>query len=313
MAVCDCNNTLSNTGTVGCSPIADVTKRLILVPMRDSSNNPNRIEIASIPSNTAIIALINQADDKKRYYPLPNMEEVTNDRGDSITQEYPSGKVVFIRKGTKTFSGNMIKFGPDYATKIESFACTEMGALIIDAQGNMRGDGSDPLFLAPIPIDKDTWNAQPIDTTDTTAAMITLGFQWAASAKDSDIKMLLASDFDADVNWLDYNGLLDLTGGAATSISVNGYTMSITTGFGSLASPSVATGLVLADFDSNELSPTPAAAPLASVTESSSTPGTYAFVWTTPQVSGDLLATGIASGTDGFDDTLLVSSTILIP
>ena len=309
-ASCDCNVTLSNTGTPGCMPIQDVAKRLILVPMFDSSNVANRITVASIPTDSAIDALINQADDKKRFYPLPEMENVTNERGDPISEDFPSGKNVKIRNGVKTFTGQMLSLGGDYAKQIEGFGCSNMGAYIVDSQGNLIGDGSDPAYLAPLSIDQETWDVRTMDTTDTTIAKIQLGFQWSISVKDSDVRMLLASDFLTDVDWLAYDGLLDLSGTVVGTVTTTTASMKITNGFGSLANPGTAKGLVIGDFVLTEITPTPGAVSISNVLESPK--GTYALTYAS-SASGDKLELSIDSATLGFDDTALKTAFITIP
>ncbi|GEM_PF-1222013 len=299
---CDCNVTLSNTGTPGCMPIQDVAKRLILVPMFDSSNDANRIPVGTIPADSAIRALINQADDKKRFYPLPEMENVTNERGDPISEDFPSGKNVKIRNGVKTFTGQMLSLGGDYAKQIEGFGCSNMGAYIVDSQGNLIGDGSNPAYLAPLSIDQETWDVRTMDTTDTTIAKIQLGFQWSISVKDSDVRMLLASDFLTDVDWLAYDGLLDLSGTLTETATTTVAVMKITNGFGSLANPGIASGLVKDDFVLTEISPTAGAITISSVLESPK--GTYTITYPTA-TPGDELELSIAPATLGFDDTAL--------
>jgi len=312
-ASCDCNVTLSNTGTPGCMPIQDVAKRLILVPMVDSSNNPNRLIVATDYDNTLIEAFINEADDKKRFYPLPEMENVTNERGDPISEDFPSGKNVKIRDGVKTFSGQMLSLSGDYAKQIIGFGCSNMGAYIVDAQGNLIGDGSDPLYLYPLSIDQETWDVRTMDTTDTTIAKIQLGFQWSISVKDSDVRMLLSTDFASDVDWLSYNGLLDLSGTVASSPAVTSSTfdMKITNGFGSLKNPGTAKGLVLASFVLNQLTPSTGVISIVSVTESSVTPGLYSFV--IPVTAGATMSLSIATATQGFDDAKLEAAIITTP
>jgi len=315
---CDCNVTLSNTGTPGCMPIQDVAKRLILVPMFDSSNNANRIPVGTIPADSAIRALINQADDKKRFYPLPEMENVTNERGDPISEDFPSGKNVKIRNGVKTFTGQMLSLGGDYAKQIEGFGCSNMGAYIVDSQGNLIGDGSDPAYLAPLSIDQETWDVRTMDTTDTTIAKIQLGFQWSISVKDSDVRMLLASDFATDVDWLAYDGLLDLDGTVLSSPAqtTTKFSIKLTNGFGSLANPGIVSGLVVANFVGVNTDTVGNTISLNSLTETPK--GTYNFEYVMSGATpGEEFYISLGSGAStpvlGFDDTKLVSTLITQP
>ena len=306
---CTCNATLSNTGLPDCQPIQDVARRLILVPLRDSSNNLNRIDVTSIPSASAITALINQSDDKARWYPLPDMENVSDERGDPITEEFPSGTVAKIRDGVRTFSAQFLDLGSQFAKKLSDIGCVQMGAYIVDAQGNLIGDGGVSGYLAPISINKSTVDIRTIFTTDTTTAKVQLGFQWTKTVSDSDIRMLVASDFDSSTDLLDLNGLIDLYGEAATSISTTGFSMKINTFYGSLANPVVASGLSSSDFEIyNET--TTSTVSISTMTESPN--GTYAFTYSA-QTSADVLQLRIASGTDGYDDTNLRSVDVTIP
>lgn len=308
MSVCSCSVTLSNTGTPGCYSIQDVAKKLIMVPIQDSSGNLNRIDLTSIPSNSTIKGYINNSDDKARWYPMPEMENVTNERGDPITEEFPSGNIYKVRNGTKTFTGQMVKQGAEYAGQIESFGCEDMGAFIIDASGNVIGDKSTTGYLSPIKINTQTWDVRTQDTGDQTIARILLTFQWNNSVQDSDIGMLKASDFDSDVDWLDYNGLIDLYG-TVSSISTTGFTMKVYTIFGSVLNPKVMPGLNSSDFEIyNET--TAATVTISSMAENPA--GTYAFTYTA-QTPADELSLRIASATNGYDDTNLEAVTITIP
>lgn len=308
---CTCDVLIKNSGTPSCQALQDVTARLIMTPPKDSSGALNRIDLSSLPNNAAIEALINQADDKARLYPFPTMENVTNERGDDVTEEFPSGRIKFIRNGVKTFTGELIGQGAVFAGQIDNYRCTDMYAYLVDAQGNLIGDVSrDDGYLYPIAIDNQSWSVKVVDTTDTTVAKVMLNFQWDLSVADADIGMLYASNFASDVNWLVYNGLLDLIGTVGASITTTTFSMNITNIFGSASSKQPVTGLLIGDFDLNELTPTPGAIAITSVTESSS--GNYDFV-IPAATSADVLALGIDSGTLGYDDTNLVSATITIP
>ena len=311
---CSCSGTdIFNSGVPGCVSLPSVIKRIVLVPTTDASGAYNRIDLSSIPTNTAIIALINQDDAQKRYYPVAkSMVNVTNVRSEVLTEDFDDGTVVKIRNGVKTFHGEFIKQSAALAGELAKVECASMSAFLVDGDGSLIGDKSTPGYLTPIPIKDGTWNVQTLDTTDTTIAKVTLDFQWADSVADGDIGFLVDSDFEDAVNWLNYVGLVGITGGAASSITVNGFTMEITNDYGSLSGQPV-TGLALTDFDCNELTPTPATAPLTSVTESTTSLGTYTFVWTTAQVSADTVEVSIKSTTFGYDDTNLKTSIITVP
>ena len=313
MAVCSCTSTdLFNTGTPGCQPLPSVIKRIILYPTTDSSGNINRIDLTAIPNNADILALINNDLAMKRLFPVAkSMVNVTNERGDTITEEFPDGSVFKIRQGVKTFHGEFVKQGATFANELDKVECVDMSAFLVDGNGSLIGDKSVAGFLTPIKIKNGTWDAKTVDQTDTTIAKVTLDFQWADSVRDGDIGFLKDSDFLPDVNWLTYTGLVALYGSAPSVNAVAGFTMAITNLYGSVTGQP-ATGLVKDDFDCNELDPTPATAPFITVTESPTLPGTYAFVWASAQDIGDKMELSIASTTFGFYDANLKSQTWIV-
>ncbi len=308
MAVCSCDVTLSNTGVGSCQPLQAVAKKIIIVPLVNGSNVRNGIDLSSIPTNTQIIDLINAADPAERYYPLPTMENVTNERADSITEEAPSGTIAKIRNGAKTFTGEIWFQGSTYAGAIDAFGCGQVGAYIVDGNDNLIGDKKTTGYLYPLAIKMPTWDVKTIDTTDSTVAKISLTFQWKDSIADSDVGMLLASDFDSSTSWLDYNGLINLNG-VASAISTTAFSMKVTTPYGSVVNPVVAGGLVIGDFEIYNVT---TASPVVISTFNETPTGTYAFTFLL-QTSADVLSLRISPSTKGYDDTLLSAVVITIP
>jgi hypothetical protein len=317
MAVCSCNVTLSNTGVPGCQPLTSVAERLILVPMRDGSNIRNGIDLSAIPDNAGILALINASDSTQRYYPIPEMENVTNERAEPITEEAPSGTVAKIRNGVKTFSGEIWFQGATFAGFVEAFGCSTMGAYIIDADGKVIGDKSVSGYLYPLEIKMPTWDVRTIDTTDTTVAKVTVSFQWSDRISDQDVGFMNGSDFGSDVDWLSYNGLINLYGTQTALPSSDGtnttFTMKIYNAFGSVANQQVESNL--------NTDPTTGDLVLQNVTSGSpivpnsivqSTSGEYTFEFP-DQNTSDNVSVRIRSTTNGYDDTSLRAVTNTMP
>ena len=308
---CNCSSTdLFNTGVPGCQPLPSVIKRIVLYPTTDSSGNINRIDLSSIPTDSEIIDLINEEDPRKRLFPVAkSMVAVTNVRSEPTTEDFDDGTVVKIRDGVKTFTGQFLKQGATLANELNKVECVGMSAFLVDGDGSLIGDKSTPGYLTPIPIKDGTWNVQTLDTTDTTIAKVTLSFQWADSVSDGDVGFLTDSDFEAAVNWLAYQGLIGIYGGTPTATSTSGFTIPVTNLYGSVTGQPV-TGLVLADFDLNNVT-TPAVITILTATESTATPGEYAFTFAA-QTASDVVSLGIASTTKGFDDSGLTSVVITL-
>ena len=74
MTGCNCNVGLSNTGRPNCVPIFGITSSLILVPIFDNDGVKNGIDLSTTLPTWA--SLVNQADASKRWFPLPEFENV---------------------------------------------------------------------------------------------------------------------------------------------------------------------------------------------------------------------------------------------
>jgi len=96
---CNCNLGLSNTGKPGCLPIQSVTSGLIMVPLNAADGTANFIDLdAALPTWAD---LINEADPSKRWFPLQGFENVELPKADTIFEEANSGRMVYIRQGTR--------------------------------------------------------------------------------------------------------------------------------------------------------------------------------------------------------------------
>ena len=287
-------------------PMQDAARKLILVPLAQADGTLNRILLSDTLDKAYVDAAINNADPYQRWYPVGNLLNVEDVRGDDVVETFEDGTSAKVQDAIGTFAGIIINQTPDYLRKIISWGCTTFGAYVVDKQGNLIGDSvTDPLYLAPLPINSATWSPKYIKTTDTTVPKVQLNFEWRQDFTDDQLGMLLASEFSG-IDLLDITGLVDLYG-AVSNEATTGFTMTITTDYGSAKTRAKVSGLVAADFDLNELTPTPGAEPFTVV---ESADGVYDFTFTTPATGGDTFGLGIDSATLGYDDTNLVNVTI---
>jgi len=303
---CKCNVGLGNTGTVNCEPIATVAKKLIVVPTYNDAGVKNSITIGDTLDEAYLTGKINAVDASERWFPLPVMENVTQERADSITETSGSGKIAFIREGARSFFGEMWKMSPTFLGKLKEARCTDISVFVVDADGNVIGacPSADGL-LYPIAVDKDSWDVKMGSATDSTVQKVTLGFNWSDNEKDEYISMITEDDYSFDI--LNSKGLLDVTS-VNSNEAVAGFTVNLNTAYGSKASPIKVKGLIVTDFTLAELTPTPGAIVITSVVESAD--GVYDFVIPTA-TSGDVLE--LTPSKDGYSFTSVIANTILIP
>jgi len=224
------------------------------------------------------------------------MENVVSERAESIKEDFPSGTSVTIQQGTKSFTGEWI--GKDASTvflgKVENYGCGEIGAFIVDVDGNIIGNGEDVDKLYPIRLDGDSWFVNLIDPTDTTIQKLMLTYNYDRTEQDSNLRMIVASETSVDVTGL--TGLTDVNG-VATLISTAGVTLTCDFDYGSQVTQIPFEGAVLADWAATEISPSPGAVALTSVTESSA--GVYDWLFAAPATIGDVIELSLSK--NGFE------------
>lgn len=272
MRACSCNNTLSNTGTPTCKQLMGVIRKLILVPTYDSTGVRNKIAAGDTLNAAYFTALLNHADPTKRWYPTGLIDNIEDVRAEPIMETLNSGKKIFIQDGVRTFKGVIVQESNILIGKLKTFSCTDFSAYLVDKDRNLIGsfDGTD---LYPIQIDKDTFTAMLLKTSDTTSQKIPLSFDYLNDEADEDLRMVTSAEM-GNVNPLNFSGLLDVNTAITNPVEA-GFTAALTTDYGSFKTPINVVGWVKADFTLyNKTNSAPIV--ITSVTESSN--GVYDFV-----------------------------------
>lgn len=307
---CTCTATFANTGVPGCDSIADITARQIIVPRVAADGTRNKIAGNATIDATYINARINDPDPTKRWYPLPLIVNVDDVRGDDVTEELNNGTILKIRDGSRTHNSLIIGQGPHYLKKLKGHGCQEFGMYNIDMEGSLIGqneqDGTNDIY--PNPIEKGSWSPRLVGKTDTTFPKIEMRFQYRLDAKDEWLEKIPVSQITG-VNLLTIDGLQDVNV-EFSGISTTGFTARFFTDFGDWPNYNPVEGLVAGDFTLAEVSPTPGAVSITSVTESTTTPGTYVFVIAAQTSGDDLRLTG---SKDGLDFSRVTAEIIEIP
>ena len=305
---CGCGGALGNTGSKSC-PLASKTRALILVATEAADGTLNKIPFAQAVDQAYLDARLNEADPTKRWYPITKLENVTNLREPSIFETSAGGKKAKTGTGIKSFFGERWKTPEIYLGKLEQNVCAEMSAFVVDVAYDIRGkiiDTSGDLY--PVEIDSDTWDPLYVEPIDTVTGKVSIAFDWSQDECDSEIRMIQNTDITANLKAMD--GLFDIQG-VVSNITTAGYTLTLNLEYGSVKALIPDTGLLLGDFVVNELSPTPGAVALTSVTEAVAGSGVYDIVFAAPATSADLLETVITK--KGRDYTLVRALPVLIP
>lgn len=306
MSDLNCNIGGSNTGQ-SCVPIMRVQKKIILVPTFDSTGAVNEIDLTQTLNEAYFVARINDTDASQRWYPLPEMKNIVDERGDSLYQTFEDGSKVFISQGTRTFNGLIVgaDAAPQMVGKITSHRGVGMSIFIVDKEKNLIGKvGSSATKLAPIELEADSIDAKFIKTIDTAIQAIQVSFDVHMNEDDADLRMIQSTEMSYDISRL--RGLIDVDA-TISSISTTGFTATLTTDGGTPITPVLCKGLVAGDFALYNVTDA-SAVTISTMTESPS--GVYAFTFTA-QTSADVLR--LTPTKNGYDFTDVIANTITIP
>jgi hypothetical protein len=305
-ALCSCGVSLLNTGRPNCIPIFGVTKQLVLVPMIADDGTENSIDPTTTLNSAYFTALINQADDSKRWYPTGAMKNVSGERADPITESFEDGSKIFIRQGVRNFSGLLLKGGPVLLNQLNSNRCSTFGVYMIDSDGSIYGKvkNSDGL-LFPIEVQAASFNGKLVFTTDTTVEKIMLGFEWGVDERDEDLRMIQATSITG-INLSTASGLIDAYC-EVVSCSQTSMELRVFNQYGNMVTGSPIEGLLVADFVSSVTATASkirnttdsADVTITSVTESTTTPGTYTLAYASQTVADVLQPLVKKNGLDG--------------
>jgi len=311
--LCACGTGGGNLGRPSCFPVFDVTKKAILVEYYKPDGSINGIELASLTGGkldqTYLDARIKDVNGKTRWYPTPELKNITDERAEDITETFEDTSSVFIQEGARTFTGLIVKGDPVLLGNLQKWRCLTIGVFFIDKSGNLIGKKNRDGFLDPILLQDESFSASLIKGTDTTKQKDSISFIVSQLENDADLRMIEAGEITA--NLISAGGLVDVTVAAVGSITTTGFEAQLNTPFGGVTSPIPAEGLGLSDFEvfNNTSS---SSVVVTSVTESGVTEGLYTFVIPT-QISGDELVvsnTSVSPLTKNFD---LSKFTVTIP
>jgi hypothetical protein len=220
---CKCDSGLSNTGRPSCVTIQSVTSKLILVPLKDSTGTKNFLDLTTAFNETVFKALTNQLDATKRWFPLPQFENVELPKADSTFEEAPSGRKVFVKQGKRSFAGQLWNETPQLLGTIQNNRCVDFGVYIVDVNGNLVGS-KEGTKLYPIPVDNESFEAKLMFATDSSVQKIMVGFDFYRLFDESTMWLLTPSDTTDLFDFNNLEGLLDViltkTAASTTSLTV---------------------------------------------------------------------------------------------
>lgn len=272
---CNCDAGLSNTGLPACLPIQSVTSTLIMVPLKDSTGVRNGLDLT-----TAVPVwndLVNEADDTKRWFPLPQFENVELPKADSQFEEANSGRMVFLRQGKRSFSGELWAddSSPTLLSKLQNNRCVDFGVFIVDVNGNLVGS-QEGTRLYPIPVDNPSFNPTYAFATDSTCSKIVVAFDFDRLFDEG--TMYMVTPEEAGINFNDLKGLIDVNFADVVEVANTSITFDAEFDYGTAYNKLKLKGLVGSDFALYN-NTTSATETIGSVTENLPLEGNYTLAF----------------------------------
>lgn len=297
---CSCPATFGNTGKPDCEPLQRVAKKLIFVNKFDSSGVRNSIASGQAVDDTFLIGKINETDETKRWFVSDEINTVTDERADKITQSIDN--IDFnTDEGARVFTAFMNQ-GYTSLSKYKKGECVQnLAVYIVDSANKLLGEVSaDGLSLYPIAIQNGTYSVKPVPATVSTISQNQIKFTFSQLVNDGNLRSLTA---EADI--LNAAGLLDVNA-SVSSITTTGFVAVLTTDYGQFGNNSSVTGWDETFFDLYNVTQA-ATIVITSVTEQPN--GTYTFVIPAATSADVLTLTQANPVADGYE----LTQTITIP
>jgi hypothetical protein len=295
MAECDCGAGIKNTGIPSCVDIFDTMNIPWFSKKKNNSAVKNSIDLSGgVYDQTFFEALVNEADNSSRWFPVKPIENHTWTQNDPEEVTTTTGNTFVTRDGNVTVVFELWDVPATYYKKFKSTICPEMQFVFADVAGNLVGDASEAFtgdILKGIPIQKGSMKVLFFPKQDGGRSMMRVTFTIPHTFEVGDINFIAASAMTYDVN--DITGLIDVNGTVVGTPTTTGFVVDLKLDYGTATEPIVFEGGVVANFTLAEVTPTPGAITITSVTESLTVDGRYTFVIPTA-TSGDVLRLSLA-------------------
>lgn len=316
MAEQNCNVGATDTGQ-SCTELMYAAKKFVLQQTYNSVGVLNELDLTAGPfDKTFFDALTNHTDESVRWYPLPEVKNVTNERGDPNMETFDDNSKVFIEETVRAYTALMVgsDSSPQMCGKINENRGLGWSLYEIDKAGNLIGKiGSSSTKFCGRELEGDTLYAGFVASTDKTIQKLKLMFDISINEDDKNIRMIKANELSYDLSKL--RGLINVTS-VITNKSTTGFTAKLLTDGGTPINPVLVKGLAITDFVSSvggatsRLYNVTDAANVTITSISESPAGVYTFAFAA-QTSADVLV--LKPLKTGFIFTDVITNTITIP
>ena len=261
----NCKSGASNTGSPKCLNINEPTAGLGFQETYDSTGTENQLLGSSIGTANYLTGLTNQMDATKRIFPLQNIIEVEDVREDDDFFTTDTKISYKVGNGTRNFNGEMIENAtPELLGELEKMTNKEMSVYLFGNEGGLFGDFIEEGKLRGFKIVRGSMALRYVKAkANVKPAHIQIKFAYDELVQDKNIKKFVNDDIADNVREL--KGLLTVNGIVDGAVTITAFDVNINAIFGDAKELVGIENLVLADFVYTEISPTPGATTITSV------------------------------------------------
>jgi hypothetical protein len=289
----------------------EVVEKFIEVSYFKEDGTINEIDLTDTFNLAYFTALVNDADETLRWYPLPFVKNMVDERADSDFESFDDKTRIERQVGIRsvktiitTLGNNAGAVSPQMVGKINDKKCKVSGLFGITKSKQLVGEMINDGFLAPIRIDNGSLSAILVKTgSGAITQKINLGFDWHIDVQDERLRTLEADEMTTDISLI--NGLLDVTS-TYSAIGQTSFKATLKTIFGTVLNPVLVEGLVAGDMALYNITDS---ANMAITTAVEAPDGTYTISYASQTVA-DVLRLTITK--DGYDFTAVTANTITI-
>ena len=308
MANC-CSLTVANTG-FGCTPLMEVVEKFIEVSYLDGDGAINAIDITDAFNLAYFVALANQADDDLKWYPLPFVKNMVDERTDADFETFDDNTKIERQIGIRSVSCMITPEGrnggavsPTMLGKINDKKCKVSGFYGITKSKQLVGEEITDGYLSPIRVDNGSINAKLVKTgSGATVQKISLSFDWHIDVQDSRLRTIEVADLGTDLSLL--KGLLDVSH-VVSGIIATQFVSKMNTEYGDMLNPVVVEGLLAGDMALYNVT-TSGAVAITSAVESPA--GSYTVVYAA-QTAADVLRLTVTK--NGYNFAAVTAATVI--
>ena len=205
--------------------------------------------VAGVLPASFITEKINHIDPSKRWYPLPELRSVTNERADPESQSFDGGQNSQITAdGLRTVSALVLGVNAKYKKNLDRLSCDYGLAFFeVDECGALGGEenATKATIFEPHPIGKKTFYTKLMKASGSDAQTLSVTFEYDSRADDANECIIPASALGLDL--CDQNGLLNLLA-TISAESTTGFTAVLRLEYAGFPNGKAQTGLLPADF-----------------------------------------------------------------